>query len=55
MKVLLEEIERLKKENRELDSQIKSMQYKISNLEEDKQALYQENQKLKGQSYGKNY
>lgn len=50
-----ESIRKIIKENQELkdkvsnlDNQIKSMHHKVSNLEEEKMALYQENQRLKG-------
>ena len=44
---MVKELEELRSSNTELTNQIKSMQYKISNLEEEKLALFEENMKLK--------
>jgi len=44
---MVKELEELRSDNGELTNQIKSMQYKISNLEEEKLALFEENMKLK--------
>jgi len=53
---MVKELEELREEKGELTNQIKSMQYRISNLEEEKLALFEENMKLKGDNdKSKNY
>ena len=53
---MVNDLEELRSSNAELTNQIKSMQYKISNLEEEKQALFEENMKLKERhDYTKNH